>query len=562
MKELSESKTSSSSTSSPSNRVKVSKFRENLKLESANRNSTQPTGKPKPISSESLANSKLKRSIFPNKTRLDGEIIAYRRETEVEDSKNGSRLGVRPVEKYARLRIKSDINSRRCEDEPDAMVKDWQKRLAESEILMKDMNLEISCLKEEIEKLKSLNVELEEQKNKLLNDLSAAEIKIAAFNRFDQVQAASEVKEGAPSELNNLQNNFVNKLDQTNTREKAADKKNIDSQIQSFAMNPEAKLAEVKSNSSLTTPLQSPAALKAPPPPPPRPPPPPPLRLLPRNEGNIQNATALVEFYHCLTKRDVKANGNGSVQASSPVHNSIVGELQNRSAHLLAIKADVETKGEFIKNLINKVQSAAYTNMDDVLTFVDWLDGELSKLADERAVLKHFNWPERKADALREAAVEYRDIKQLYAEVSSITDDASQTCDIILRKIANLVERSERNVQRLINLRGIVMAAYQDCKIPTDWMLDSGMINLIKLACVRLAKIYIKRVLSELELNWQIERRSAQESLLSQGVRFAYRVYQFVGGLDPETMRVFEELRSRVQWRESRDMMQNQIFGN
>ncbi|XP_020589047.1 protein CHUP1, chloroplastic isoform X2 [Phalaenopsis equestris] len=560
MKELSESKTSSSSTSSPSNRVKVSKFRENLKLESANRNSTQPTGKPKPISSESLANSKLKRSIFPNKTRLDGEIIAYRRETEVEDSKNGSRLGVRPVEKYARLRIKSDINSRRCEDEPDAMVKDWQKRLAESEILMKDMNLEISCLKEEIEKLKSLNVELEEQKNKLLNDLSAAEIKIAAFNRFDQ--AASEVKEGAPSELNNLQNNFVNKLDQTNTREKAADKKNIDSQIQSFAMNPEAKLAEVKSNSSLTTPLQSPAALKAPPPPPPRPPPPPPLRLLPRNEGNIQNATALVEFYHCLTKRDVKANGNGSVQASSPVHNSIVGELQNRSAHLLAIKADVETKGEFIKNLINKVQSAAYTNMDDVLTFVDWLDGELSKLADERAVLKHFNWPERKADALREAAVEYRDIKQLYAEVSSITDDASQTCDIILRKIANLVERSERNVQRLINLRGIVMAAYQDCKIPTDWMLDSGMINLIKLACVRLAKIYIKRVLSELELNWQIERRSAQESLLSQGVRFAYRVYQFVGGLDPETMRVFEELRSRVQWRESRDMMQNQIFGN
>ncbi|XP_028555533.1 protein CHUP1, chloroplastic-like [Dendrobium catenatum] len=146
--------------------------------------------------------------------------------------------------------------------------------------------------------------------------------------------------------------------------------------------------------------------------------------------------------------------------------------------------------------------------------------------ADERAVLKHFTWPEKKADALREAAVEYREIKQLYADVSSFIDDASLPCEIILRKIANLVERSERNVQRLIKLRGSAMVAYQDCKIPIDWMLDSGIISMIKQASVRLAKIYLKRVLTELEFTLQIERRSAQESLLSQGVRFAYRVYQ------------------------------------
>ncbi|PKU67488.1 Protein CHUP1, chloroplastic [Dendrobium catenatum] len=70
------------------------------------------------------------------------------------------------------------------------------------------------------------------------------------------------------------------------------------------------------------------------------------------------------------------------------------------------------------------------------------------------------------------------------------------------------------------------MVAYQDCKIPIDWMLDSGIISMIKQASVRLAKIYLKRVLTELEFTLQIERRSAQESLLSQGVRFAYRVYQ------------------------------------
>lgn len=44
------------------------------------------------------------------------------------------------------------------------------------------------------------------------------------------------------------------------------------------------------------------------------------------------------------------------------------------------IKADVETKGEFINGLIQKVLAAAYTDIEDVLKFVDWLDGELSSL--------------------------------------------------------------------------------------------------------------------------------------------------------------------------------------
>lgn len=49
--------------------------------------------------------------------------------------------------------------------------------------------------------------------------------------------------------------------------------------------------------------------------------------------------------------------------------------------YLLAqIKADVETKGQLIKHLIQKVQWSSFTIMEDVLTFVDWLDGELSTL--------------------------------------------------------------------------------------------------------------------------------------------------------------------------------------
>lgn len=60
---------------------------------------------------------------------------------------------------------------------------------------------------------------------------------------------------------------------------------------------------------------------------------------------------------------------------------------------------------------------------------------------DERAVLKHFNWPEKKADTLREAAFGYRDLKRLESEVSSYKDDLCLPCDIALKKMVALSEK-------------------------------------------------------------------------------------------------------------------------
>jgi hypothetical protein len=220
----------------------------------------------------------------------------------------------------------------------------------------------------------------------------------------------------------------------------------------------------------------------------------------------VNKATALVEMYNSLNKRETKK----AVAVSSAHHNSIVGELQNRSSHLLAvstiplndprnniklaiydfltrcitfflaqIKTDVETKGEFINGLINKVHTNTYTDVEQVLTFVDWLDQQLSTLvtkqtqqywfhlslflalvrvatetvliklscckiqSDETGVLKHFSWPEKKADALREAAFEYRDLKCVVTEVSSLSvEDGSPTsCEATLRKISSLLDK-------------------------------------------------------------------------------------------------------------------------
>lgn len=60
---------------------------------------------------------------------------------------------------------------------------------------------------------------------------------------------------------------------------------------------------------------------------------------------------------------------------------------------------------------------------------------------DERAVLKHFDWPERKADTLREAAFGYRDLKLLESEVSSFKDELRLPYDIALKKMVALFEK-------------------------------------------------------------------------------------------------------------------------
>ncbi|XP_057841601.2 protein CHUP1, chloroplastic [Cryptomeria japonica] len=280
---------------------------------------------------------------------------------------------------------------------------------------------------------------------------------------------------------------------------------------------------------------------------PPPPPPPPPPKFSAAGANTMQRAPQVVEFYQSLMKRDVKKDSSGSGLVDAPnvanARSSMIGEIENRSSHLLAIKADVETQGDFVRSLIREVRGAVYTNIEDVLAFVKWLDDELSFLVDERAVLKHFDWPERKADAMREAAFGYQDLKKLELEVSSYEDDIRQPCAAALKKMLALLEKSERSVYNLLRMRDMAMARYKEFQIPTDWMLDTGIVSKIKFASVKLAKKYMKRVAVELESKVCSEKEPAQEFLLLQGVRFAFRVHQFAGGFDAESMRAFEELR-------------------
>ncbi|KAL8518318.1 hypothetical protein ACS0TY_009620 [Phlomoides rotata] len=295
-----------------------------------------------------------------------------------------------------------------------------------------------------------------------------------------------------------------------------------------------------------------PGAPPLPPPPggPPRPPPPP--GSLSRGGGGgdkVHRAPELVEFYQSLMKREAKKDTTSLISGSlntNEARSNMIGEIENRSSFLLAVKADVETQGDFVQSLATEVRAASFTNIDDLVAFVNWLDEELSFLVDERAVLKHFDWPEGKADALREASFEYQDLMKLASQVSSFTDDQNLPCEPALKKMYKLLEKVETSVYALLRTRDMAVSRYKEFGIPTDWLLDSGVVGKIKLSSVQLARKYMKRVASELDAMDEPEKGPNKEFLLLQGVRFAFRVHQFAGGFDAESMKAFEELRSRA----------------
>ncbi|XP_051181754.1 INCREASED PETAL GROWTH ANISOTROPY 1-like protein 1 [Lolium perenne] len=277
-------------------------------------------------------------------------------------------------------------------------------------------------------------------------------------------------------------------------------------------------------------------------PPPPPPPPPLPSKLL-KSTKAVQRVPEVVEWYRLLVKREGKNDGKSGSTGIPVATNSrdMIGEIENRSAYVIAIKSDVENQGDFINFLAREVQHAAYKDIADVEEFVKWLDGELSYLVDERAVLKHFpNWPEKKADAMREAAFTYRDLKNLETEASSFHDDRRVATPMAFKRMQDLQDKIEQGIHNTEKIRDNASARYKDLMIPWDWMLDSGIIRQLKAASLKLAKEYMNRIMNALKS----DPFANDEELILRGVRFSFRIHQVAGGFDEGCRKAFQELKT------------------
>lgn len=80
------------------------------------------------------------------------------------------------------------------------------------------------------------------------------------------------------------------------------------------------------------------------PPPPPPPPPPPALNFASRSStATVKRAPQVVELYHSLMKRDSRKDSSSGGLSDAPdvadVRSSMIGEIENRSSHLLAVSS-------------------------------------------------------------------------------------------------------------------------------------------------------------------------------------------------------------------------------
>ncbi|MFS7998097.1 putative protein CHUP1 [Helianthus anomalus] len=233
-----------------------------------------------------------------------------------------------------------------------------------------------------------------------------------------------------------------------------------------------------------------------------------------------------MEFYRSLMKRDMttlqKENkGVGLVPVT--YSRDMIGEIENRSTYLTSIRSDVEKYGERLNYLIKEVESAGFREISDVEGFVKWVDAELSCLVDERAVLKHFpQWPERKADALREAAFSFRDLKNLESEVLAYKSCPKQPLIQSLNKMQALQDRLESKISVVERTREGTCKKYKELQIPWQWLMDTGLVGQVKLSSLKLAQECMRRITKELESSRD------RGDLLLQGVRFAFRVHQVI----------------------------------
>ncbi|XP_048226548.1 protein CHUP1, chloroplastic isoform X3 [Ricinus communis] len=303
----------------------------------------------------------------------------------------------------------------------------------------------IIYLKKELEASLIRNDSLEKENQELRQEVNRLKAQISSLKAHD-----NERKSMLWKKLQNSNDNSKNDAIQQKTSdfvkvsEQSAEHSCQRPITQESAARKERQLPSPppKLPSPMSPPLKEVHQNKLPPKSAPPPPPPPSKTFI--GSKSVRRVLEVVEFYRFLTKKNANLENKGN-SVTTPVTAftlNMIGEIENRSSHLSAIKSDVEKRREFINYLIKEVETATFKDISQVEKFVKWLDVELNSLVDERAVLKHFpEWPERKADALREAAFNYRDLRNLDSEVLSFEDNPKEPLTKAVGKMQALQDR-------------------------------------------------------------------------------------------------------------------------
>eukprot|EP01025_Chloroclados_australasicus_P042440 TRINITY_DN4514_c0_g1_i18.p4 TRINITY_DN4514_c0_g1~~TRINITY_DN4514_c0_g1_i18.p4 ORF type:complete len:278 (-),score=59.98 TRINITY_DN4514_c0_g1_i18:3114-3947(-) len=243
-----------------------------------------------------------------------------------------------------------------------------------------------------------------------------------------------------------------------------------------------------------------------------------------------------------------KVGGGGG--SSGPVDkNALLQGIMKNSKYLEDLNNDLENHSGMVKDLIKEIAQKKAADMKEMMEFIKYVDGKLSILSDETAVLKKFeNWPTAKHDAMREAKAMYDKLMEmknkmekwkLPPKILNVQDE--------LTKIQQYQDKTQVEMDRFIRTKDGDEAKFKEHGIPWPKTIHQEVMH----GSLSLAEIYMDLVLKEVEkLNGmdldnekKHEKHQAKAlTLLTNAVRFAFRVHQFAGGFNDGCNAKFQQL--------------------
>lgn len=200
----------------------------------------------------------------------------------------------------------------------------------------------------------------------------------------------------------------------------------------------------------------------------------------------------------------------------------------------------MEQHKSFIEALAKEVSNLTPRAMDDLVLFVDKVDEALGILTDERAVLKHFEWPEDRMDAFRESSTLYRELR-LAKRTMLMWDRGTRNAKEECQRIEKHLDKVQKRVEALQRSQDADERRFIAHGIP--W--DKSIITQVQHSSLTMGQVYLELKLQEVEKlrgDQDNKSQSTAHNQLTAAVRFAFKLHQFASGFDDACLQLFDRI--------------------
>ncbi|KFK43399.1 hypothetical protein AALP_AA1G121000 [Arabis alpina] len=302
------------------------------------------------------------------------------------------------------------------------------------------------------------------------------------------------------------------------------------------------------------------------------PPPPPPLRLgIKKATSKLKRSTQLGELYRFVkeiiegknpeAKSRAPSGGSKVAIGSAPAASGKQGmadalaEITKNSPYFQRIQADVQMYMKAINELKREISMFRNKDITELLTFHQYMESVLEKLADETQVLSRCEgFPQSKLEAIRLAAALYSKLQGMIKELKNwkIVSPANQ----LFEKTERYFAKIRKEIEKLDQTKAEEEKTFKSHNIHFDFniliqikelMVDisSGCMELA-LKEKREAKIASHAAESRVGKASMKDKTVGWAKTLWRAFQFAHKVYHFAGGHDDRADKLTKELADEI----------------